>query len=424
MQDRSRFFKVPMYLCCAGIAVCVAIGCSSATTASSITTPPTGPTGGGSSTWQGGGDGVWRRDANSIYGEIFTFDPCKAHQPGNGQYHYHSNPVCLRYQLNDNLVGANVGTASASFTESAGALTHSPLLGWAFDGYPVYGPYGYSTGSSATSAVRRMVSSYAIRTDNTTTRTSLPAWAAAYQGISQTLTSTEYGPAVSATYPLGRYVEDYDYTAGSGDLDQYNGRFGVTPEFPGGTYAYFVTITATGAAAFPYYLGPQFYGTVTGGNVTTVTETTTTYFTNHALQTAVSVIPAIFSWFTKNSSQYAQAISESNVAAGAQTTWSGTTSPVYADVQQIRYATDFVYVNAAGLPSHTMGPWYNDVAKTQAFPNYPSSQNTISKVPMLPVVATTKTSTGGGAQGTFVNGVAMFNMLDFHSWSNSAQADQ
>jgi hypothetical protein len=269
-----------------------------------------------------------------------------------------------------------------------------------------------------------MVSSYAIRTDNTTTRISLPAWAAAYQGMSQTLTTTEYGPPVSATYPLGRYVEDYNFTAGSGDLDQYNGRFCVTPEFPGGTYAYFVTITATGAPAFPYYLGPQYYGAVSGGNVTTVSESTTTYFTNHALQGAVSVVPAIFSWFTKNSSQYAQVISESNVAAGPQTTWSGTTAPVYADVQEVRYASDFIYVNAPGLPSHIMGPWYLDAAKTMAFPNYPAAQNTISKIPAVPAVAGTKTSTGGGAQGTFVNGVAMFNMLDFHSWSYSAQADQ
>jgi len=422
MHARSRFFQVFASIGSAAIAVCVAIGCSSANTSSTTTT--TTQTGTTSSSWQGGGDGVWRRDANSIYGEVYTFDPCKAHQPQNGQYHYHANPVCLRYQLNDNLVGTNVGTANASFTESTGTLTHSPLLGWAFDGYPVYGPYGYSTASSATSGVRRMVSSYAIRTDNTTTRTTLPAWAATYQGMSQTLTSTEYGPAVSATYPLGRYVEDYDYTAGSGDLDQYNGRFCVTPEFPGGTYAYFVTITATGAPAFPYYLGPQYYGAVTGGNITTVSETTTTYFTNHALQTAVSVVPAIFSWFTKNSSQYAQVISESNVSAGAQTTWSGTTSPVYADVQEIRFASDYVYVNAAGLPSHIMGPWYLDAAKTQAFPNYPTNQNTISKFPITPAVAGTKTSTGGGAQGTFVNGVAMFNMLDFHSWSYSAQADQ
>lgn len=423
MKVGLPFFPVIASLCCAAVVVGVAIGCSSANSTSTSTSTST-VTGGGSANWQGGGDGIWRRDAMSIYGEIYTLDPCKAHQPGNGEYHYHANPVCLRYQLNDNLVGTNVGTSAATYTETIAAKTHSPLLGWAYDGYPVYGPYGYATATSATSGVRRMVSSYAIRKDNTTTRTSLPVWAQACQGVKGTLTASEYGPPVNATYPLGRYVEDYDYTAGSGDLDQYNGRFGVTPEFPTGTYAYFVTIDASGTPAFPYYLGPQYYGTVSGGAVASVSETTTTYFTNHALAGAVSVVPAIFSWFTKNSSQYAQVISQSNASAGPQTTWSGSTSPVYADVQQVRYSTNYVYVNTPGLPSHIMGPWYNNAAQTQPFPNYPSNQNSLSRMPLAPAVATTKTATGGGAQGRWVNGVAMFNMLDFHSWSNTAQADQ
>lgn len=422
MKVRLRFFAVSASLSC--VVIGMAIGCSSASTAGTTATTTTTTGTGGTANWQGGGDGVWRRDAMSVYGEIYTLDPCKAHQPGNGEYHYHANPLCLRYQLNDNLVGANVGTNSAAFTETPAAKTHSPLLGWAYDGYPVYGPYAYATASSATSGVRRMVSSFAIRKDNTTTRTSLPVWAQAYQGRTTALTLTEYGPAVSATYPLGRYVEDYDFTAGSGDLDQYNGRFGVTPEFSAGTYAYFVTIDATGAPAFPYYLGPQYYGTVAGGAVTSVTETTTTYFTNHALAGAVSVVPAIFSWLTKNSLQYAQVISQSNVSAGAQTTWSGTAAPVYADVQQVRYSTSYVYVNTPGLPSHIMGPWFNNAAQTQPFPNYPSNQNSLARMPLAPVAATTKTATGGGAQGRWVNGVAMFNMLDFHSWSYTAQADQ
>ena len=57
--------------------------------------PPGGP-GGGS------GDGIWRR--NAAYGESQTFDACHGHQPQNGEYHYHVNPLCLRGQLNDNLI--------------------------------------------------------------------------------------------------------------------------------------------------------------------------------------------------------------------------------------------------------------------------------------------------------------------------------
>jgi hypothetical protein len=418
-----RIKTVVLSLSGIALAAAIAIGCSSSTSGTTSTGGgATGGSGNTSSGWMGAGDGIWRR--NAVYAETVTFDPCNAHQPQSGEYHYHDNPVCLRFQLGDNIVGKNVGAATASFSESTGALTHSPILGWAYDGYPVYGPYGYSSCSAgaATSGIRRITSSFALRTDNT--RTTLPAWAATYQGISATLTSTEYGPPVNSTYPLGRYVEDFQFTSGSGDLDQYNGRFCPTPDFPSGTYAYYVTLDATGAPAFPYYLGPQFNGTVSGGAVTSITETTTTYSVKNLLQGNTSLVPAIYSWFLRNSAQEAQVISQSNVSAGAQTTWSGTSSPVYADIQQVRYSSDFVYVNVPGLASHVMGPWFNDAAKTQPFPNYPSNQNATSSIPLTPAVAATKTSTGGGAQGRWVNGVAMFNMLDFHSWSYAAQADE
>jgi hypothetical protein len=404
----------------------IAIGCGAGTssTSTSTTTTTTTTTGSSTSAWTGGGDGVWRRDANSVYGEAATFDPCNAHQPGSGEYHYHENPVCLRYQLNDNITGTNVGTATASYTESSGTLHHSPILGWAFDGYPIYGPYGYSTATSATSGVRRMVSSYALRTDNTATRTSLPAWAQSYQGLT-TLTSSQYGPNVSSTYPLGRYVEDYNYTSGSGDLDQYNGRFCVTPDFPNGTYAYFVTIDATGKPAFPYYLGPQFYGTPSGGNVTSVAETTTTYYSNHALQSGSNSNPAVSSWLETFTSQLAQIlyVNSSDAVVGPVTTWTGNTAAVDADIQEVRFSSDYVYLNISGLASHMMGPWYMTSAKTSAFVNLPTNQNTVSRIPLTPAVASTKTATSGGSQGRWVNGVGMFNMLDFASWSNSQQED-
>jgi len=412
--------------------VLIAIGCSSnsatTTSSSSGSTGSTGSTGSSTipttpSTWNGTGDGVWRRDANSIYGEAYTFDPCFAHQPGNGEYHYHENPVCLRYQLGDNITGTNVGTASATYAESTGTHTHSPILGWAFDGNPIYGPYGYSNPTDPTSTVRRMVSSYALRTDNTTTRTSLPGWAQAYQGLT-TLTSSQYGPAVSSSYPLGRYVEDYDYTPGSGDLDQYNGRYCVTPDFPNGVYAYFVTISSTGAAAFPYYLGPQFYATESGGNVTSISETTSTYYVTHALTGSTSTTPALYSWLLRYTSQLAEILYDKNgTLTGPTTTWTGNTTAIDADIQEIRYSTNYVYLNISGLASHLMGPWYLNAAKTQAFPNLPTNQNTYSRIPLSTSIPTGKPLTTGGSQGRWVNGVSMFNMLDFASWSNSSQAD-
>jgi hypothetical protein len=74
------------------------------------------------------------------------------------------------------------------------------------------------------------------------------------------------GPAVGGSFPLGYYLEDFEYVAGLGDLDQYNGRLTVTPEYPQGTYAYFASVDATGKAFYPYFVGPNYYGQVATDN--------------------------------------------------------------------------------------------------------------------------------------------------------------
>src|SRR5207244_810685 len=93
----------------------------------------------------------------------------------------------------------------------------------------------------------------------------------------------------STSFPLGRYTEDNDYlgdlgqTQGVGfDLDEFNGRWCVTPEFPGGTYAYFNVISANGNPAYPYNVGRQYYGSPTAGAVTTLAETVVTNFVGGA----------------------------------------------------------------------------------------------------------------------------------------------
>jgi hypothetical protein len=50
-------------------------------------------------------------------------------------------------------------------------------------------------------------------------------------------------PANTTIFPMGTFTQDYEYVAGSGDLDECNGRFGVTPEFPNGIYHYYITDT-------------------------------------------------------------------------------------------------------------------------------------------------------------------------------------
>jgi hypothetical protein len=194
---------------------------------------------------------VWNQNAIVVEGP--SFDSCLGHPAPNGEYHHHLHPKCL-------------------YDETDGSR-HSPIIGYAFDGFPIYGGWAYS-GTDGKGAIRLMRSSYRMRT--LTERTTLPGGAAA----------TYPGPAVGTTYPLGYYLEDFEFVENSGDLDVRNGRFCLTPEYPEGTYAYFATIDSTYKATFPYTLGPTYYGTVQAGNTgptggrNTITESVQTYATS------------------------------------------------------------------------------------------------------------------------------------------------
>ncbi len=212
----------------------------------------------------------WQRNARFAEGP--TFDPDGAHQPFTGEHHHHISPQGLRHALDDHV---DYDPATHTYRESTNAPQHSPILGWAFDGYPIYGPYGYSDPANMSSVVRRMVSGYVFREGgygttnlNLTGRTSYPQWA-----LDIGKPNSVNGPNVSASYPLGWYVQDFDHLADRGysqgvdfDLDRYNGRICRTPEFPNGTYAYFVPINADGTPAWPYVIGLQYYGVRTGGD--------------------------------------------------------------------------------------------------------------------------------------------------------------
>lgn len=197
--------------------------------------------------------GKWNQNAIAVEGS--SFDNCLGHPAPNGEYHHHLNPRCL-YDDKD-------------------SLHHSPIIGFAFDGFPVYGTYG-SFQADGAPAIHRMKSSYRMR--NIKDRSTLPD--------GTVLTAANYGPAISSQYPLGYYIEDFEFIKGSGDLDEHNGRSCITPEYPNGIYAYFVTLDSTGTAAYPYTLGLTYYGSVTTGNTgpgsghNTINETVTTYNTS------------------------------------------------------------------------------------------------------------------------------------------------
>ena len=121
-------------------------------------------------------------------------------------------------------------TPSGEFSNITG---HSPIVGWAYDGNPIYGPFGYSDPANINSDLKIVQPSYVTDINRVKNR--------------------------PAGYAAGFFVEDHVYN-GTGDLDIHNGRFGKTPEFPNGVYAYFATVgLGTGTnklvGQYPYFIG-------------------------------------------------------------------------------------------------------------------------------------------------------------------------
>ena len=154
---------------------------------------------GGTSCGLNNNSGPWSIEALGQTAFNFGTDSNNAHVQPNGAYHYHGMPE--------------------GFVAKQGKGVAMTLIGWAADGFPIYARYGYSAASDASSAIKVMTSSYKLKASPGANRPS------------------------TTTYAMGTFSQDYEYLAGSGDLDECNGRTGVTPEFPAGTYHYFATDT-------------------------------------------------------------------------------------------------------------------------------------------------------------------------------------
>ena len=147
--------------------------------------------------------GRWRMEALGVTPFRFGTDDNNAHVQPNGEYHYHGMPEGFM-----------------ALQKKGETMT---LIGWAADGFPIYGRWGHSEAADAESPMRAMQGSYAIKSAPDASR-----------------------PPVSL-YPMGTFSQDYEYVEGLGDLDECNGRTGVTPEFPQGIYHYYAT------DSYPYF---------------------------------------------------------------------------------------------------------------------------------------------------------------------------
>ncbi|MDP5041045.1 MAG: YHYH protein [Paraglaciecola sp.] len=151
-----------------------------------------------------GNEGNWSIEALGQSAFDFGTDDNNAHVQPGGSYHYHGMP-------------------EGFITKSGGNATTMTLIGWAADGFPIYARYGYSVASDSSSSLKTMTGSYQLVTEVSTSR-----------------------PSVQ-DFPLGTFKQDWQYVSGSGDLDECNGRSGVTPEFPEGIYHYYAT------DSYPYF---------------------------------------------------------------------------------------------------------------------------------------------------------------------------
>ncbi|REL27813.1 YHYH protein [Thalassotalea euphylliae] len=146
-------------------------------------------------------DNPWRYDPMSPL-NTFGTDIHNAHTQPNGKYHYHANPVAM-------------------FSQTCTAGIASPVIGFAADGYPIFGSCFID---STTGETRKALSSYQLK-DNGGPRQAVDGFQTPQAGV---------GDIASNNYD-GQFRGDWEYVQGAGDLDQCNGMV------VDGQYGYFIT---------------------------------------------------------------------------------------------------------------------------------------------------------------------------------------
>lgn len=158
--------------------------------------------------WQNDMSSGWHYDA---LGGAFSLglDTNHGHVQPSGAYHYHGIPTDLLKRL-------------------SGDQPRVTLIGWAADGFPIYGKWDLRDPRDKNAPVVALRSGYRLKKGARPTANGQPG--GSYDGV---------------------FVEDFEYVAGAGDLDECSGRLGPTPEFPEGVYHYVLT------EDFPFI--PRFY---------------------------------------------------------------------------------------------------------------------------------------------------------------------
>ncbi|MCL0031865.1 YHYH protein [Dehalococcoidia bacterium] len=157
-------------------------------------------------------------DAVALHFDYFVEDRqpivlglCGAHSAGT-TFHYHFDGNCVHWHPRSEGLGWEDWDVSFLKEDQA-----SPVIGFAFDGYPIYGPYG----NDSNNQLKEMTSSYRLKQDKN-----------GYGGI-----------------------DDWEYVEGLGDLDECNGITSKVPDMEEEIYHYHASsISGSGEIGFPYFI--------------------------------------------------------------------------------------------------------------------------------------------------------------------------
>ena len=155
----------------------------------------------------------------------------------NNTEKYGSRINCLEENLGS-LQNVVCGYSTSPFQDDGSDV--SSIIGWAYDGNPIYGPYGFTDPEKKTNDIKLLQSSYTLNSSIIENRPS------------------------TSVFPDGFFVEDFQYTGG-GDLDEHNGRFEINNDYPNGVYAYHATVNDD-VPTFPYFIGNKFRSKVESDN--------------------------------------------------------------------------------------------------------------------------------------------------------------
>ncbi len=210
---------------------------------------------------------VWQNTAMTF--EVYDMDICPGHAPPSGDYHHHSYSDCIAQLLGDN------------------GQDHSPIYGFAADGYPIYGPWeaagvlaesgwkarDYDTPASPTGCGVAHVRNCLLRNPLDYTQGTIPASQTGPR--TDATVTTLSGNVISAT--SGIYLQDYWYDNSCATcLDAHNGE----DAHDGRGYHYHVTVRQNPSGGrliptFPYTFGPTYAGQLNPSITYTPTRTPT-----------------------------------------------------------------------------------------------------------------------------------------------------